>query len=216
MSSVHHRFNLYRQFLLLGVALVPLFALSNPVVAAPPEWAPAYGRHNHQPPPPPRPYDRRRHDHSRGYNLLPWLGGVAVTGYLVGNRCNREAAGSVLGGLLGGLAGSSVGRGHDRGATTLAGALIGVLVGRSIGRHMDQADQYCTGQTLEYAPDRETIYWDNPESGAAYNVTPINHYQTRDGDYCREYTSQVKIGGKLQQAYGTACRQPDGSWRIVD
>ena len=33
----------------------------------------------------------------------------------------------------------------------IAGALIGVLVGKSIGRHMDQVDQYCTGQTLEYA-----------------------------------------------------------------
>jgi surface antigen len=24
------------------------------------------------------------------------------------------------------------------------------------------------------------------------------------------------VGGKMQQGYGTACRQPDGSWRIVN
>jgi hypothetical protein len=33
--------------------------------------------------------------------------------------------------------------------------------------------------------------------------------------YCREYTSNVDIGGRLVQTYGTACLQPDGSWRIV-
>ena len=34
--------------------------------------------------------------------------------------------------------------------------------------------------------------------------------------YCREYTKTVTIGGRQQQAYGTACYQPDGSWEIVD
>lgn len=35
------------------------------------------------------------------------------------------------------------------------------------------------------------------------------------GDYCREYRKQVKVGGGVQEAYGTACMQPDGSWEIV-
>jgi surface antigen len=25
----------------------------------------------------------------------------------------------------------------------------------------------------------------------------------------------VTVGGRAEQAYGTACRQPDGSWQIV-
>lgn len=33
--------------------------------------------------------------------------------------------------------------------------------------------------------------------------------------YCREYTSTANINGKPVQTYGTACRQPDGTWRIV-
>ena len=33
--------------------------------------------------------------------------------------------------------------------------------------------------------------------------------------YCREYTQTLKIGNALQQAYGTACRQPDGSWQLI-
>lgn len=35
------------------------------------------------------------------------------------------------------------------------------------------------------------------------------------GEYCREYTQTVTIGGKTQKGYGTACLQPDGSWRMV-
>lgn len=31
---------------------------------------------------------------------------------------------------------------------------------------------------------------------------------------CREYNAQVMIGGQPQPAYGWACQQPDGSWKI--
>jgi hypothetical protein len=32
---------------------------------------------------------------------------------------------------------------------------------------------------------------------------------------CREFHDTVTIGGVPQESYGTACRQPDGSWRIM-
>jgi surface antigen len=32
---------------------------------------------------------------------------------------------------------------------------------------------------------------------------------------CREFTGTVTIGGQPQQAYGNACQQPDGTWRIT-
>jgi len=35
-------------------------------------------------------------------------------------------------------------------------------------------------------------------------------------EYCREYTRTVSIGNRQEVAYGTACYQPDGSWKIVD
>jgi hypothetical protein len=31
---------------------------------------------------------------------------------------------------------------------------------------------------------------------------------------CREYNSQINVGGVPQPAYGWACQQPDGSWQI--
>ena len=35
-------------------------------------------------------------------------------------------------------------------------------------------------------------------------------------EYCREYTKTVSVGGRAEQAYGTACYRPDGSWEIVN
>lgn len=34
-------------------------------------------------------------------------------------------------------------------------------------------------------------------------------------EQCREFTRTIMIGGKAQEGVGTACRQPDGSWRTV-
>ena len=36
-----------------------------------------------------------------------------------------------------------------------------------------------------------------------------------NGTYCREYTQAVTIGGVKQSSYGTACQQPDGTWKIL-
>ncbi len=38
----------------------------------------------------------------------------------------------------------------------------------------------------------------------------------RNDGTCREYQTRIKIDGKWQNAYGTTCRQPDGSWQNVD
>lgn len=46
-------------------------------------------------------------------------------------------------------------------------------------------------------------------------VPASDPYLDGQGRYCREYQSQVTVGGQIQPAYGTACRMPDGAWRIV-
>jgi len=33
--------------------------------------------------------------------------------------------------------------------------------------------------------------------------------------YCREYTKPVTVGNRVQEGFGTACMQPDGSWQVV-
>ena len=44
---------------------------------------------------------------------------------------------------------------------------------------------------------------------------PVRTVQQADGTYCREFQQTVTVGGRTEEAYGTACRQPDGSWKIV-
>jgi len=36
-----------------------------------------------------------------------------------------------------------------------------------------------------------------------------------NGVYCREYTRPAMIGGRQVSTYGTACQQPDGTWKII-
>jgi hypothetical protein len=63
------------------------------------------------------------------------------------------------------------------------------------------------------APIGERIVWND---GDAYgSVTAVREGNSTSGRYCREFLHEVRIGGKVEQAYGTACRQPDGAWEIV-
>ena len=43
----------------------------------------------------------------------------------------------------------------------------------------------------------------------------LGTWQRADGTCCRDCEQTVTIDGRCETATGTACRQPDGSWRIV-
>lgn len=48
------------------------------------------------------------------------------------------------------------------------------------------------------------------------HATPASpDYTDSEGRTCREFRRTVTIGGRPQPAYGTACRESDGSWHIV-
>lgn len=130
-------------------------------------------------------------------------------------RCDHELLGRILGGVAGAAVGSRVGKGEGRTAAVIGGTIVGVLIGGSIGRNLDEVDQNCVGQTLEHAPDKQTVRWSDESTGQQYQVTPMATTTMPDGRQCREYLTAVTIGGKVEQAYGTACRQPDGSWRAA-
>jgi len=185
------------------LAAMLALAIVAPASADPPPWAPAYGyRDKH----------RDRHDDREHRSDLPWHGRSHENPYIHDGRCDRDRLGAVLGGVVGGIAGSRIGEGSGRTAATIAGTVIGILVGRSIGRTMNASDQQCTGQVLENTPNRESVYWRNPDNGTDYRVTPVNTFRNPDGRYCREYTTRATIGGRAQEVYGRACRQSDGSW----
>ncbi|MEQ9489876.1 MAG: RT0821/Lpp0805 family surface protein [Alphaproteobacteria bacterium] len=132
----------------------------------------------------------------------------------------KQTVGGLGGAVLGGLLGSQVGGGSGRLWATGAGVLLGAIVGSEIGRGLDEVDKQQMAQTteasLEHTKTGATSTWSNPDTGNSGTVTPTSTYQASSGEYCREYRQTVDVGGEEQEAYGTACRQPDGSWKIVN
>ena len=55
---------------------------------------------------------------------------------------------------------------------------------------------------------------ENPDTHNSGTFTPKSTVMQANGQPCREFTQTVSIGGQMQEAYGTACRQADGSWKI--
>lgn len=55
-----------------------------------------------------------------------------------------------------------------------------------------------------------------PPAYYAPPAQPSSAPATSSADQCREYNTTTVIGGVPQQMVGTACRQPDGTWRIVN
>ena len=102
---------------------------------------------------------------------------------------------------------------------TATGACVGALVGSEGGKSLDRADrlsmQQTAQRTLEDDPTGTTGQWKNPDSGNSGTIKPTRTFQKSDGQYCREYQQTITVGGQLEEAYGTACRKPDGTWEIV-
>src|SRR6056297_2608486 len=151
--------------------------------------------------------------------IIVLMAGLVLAG-CTQNMGPKEGTGTLLGATAGAVLGSNVGKGKGNIAAIAIGTLAGALFGQEIGRSLDRADRIAMGQnaqdSLEYAPSKETTTWNNPDSGNSGAMTPLRTYQTETGRYCREYRQTVYIGGQQQEAYGTACRQPDGTWQIIN
>jgi len=141
---------------------------------------------------------------------------LVLSGVLALSACQapmtQEQSAMVIGGLIGGTLGSQFGHGSGRTAAIILGTLAGVAVGGTVGRSMAERDRYMTAQTLETVRTGVPSQWVNPESGNRYTVVPTRTYDSASGP-CREYQVNAIIGGRTEAVWGTACRQPDGSWQ---
>ena len=127
----------------------------------------------------------------------------------------KQDQGVLIGAIAGGILGHQVGGGSGQVLATMVGTVAGAAIGGSIGRQMDETDRLNTAAALENVRTGVPSSWVNPDTGYEYVVTPTNTYDSGTGP-CREYTMDATIGGKTEQVYGTACRQADGSWQIVN
>ena len=126
---------------------------------------------------------------------------------------------AVLGSLIGGAAGAGIAAAAGGGTGAMLGAgLGGMLIGGLIGNRLDARDKRMASEAAQKAfesnPSGQSSAWHNPDSGNSGTITPTRTAQLANGQYCREYKQTITIGGEPQQSYGTACRQPDGTWKI--
>lgn len=130
----------------------------------------------------------------------------------------KTDAGLATGAVVGAIAGSTVGDGRGKTLATLGGSLLGAYVGTQIGQQLQKSDvdeaNKITQQALEFNRINQRADWVNPDTRNQGTVTPTRTIKTADGTFCREFTQTVTIGGTEQQAFGEACRAPDGTWRI--
>jgi surface antigen len=126
----------------------------------------------------------------------------------------NEQVGSVAGGVVGGLLGSQIGGGSGKVIGAASGVFLGTVLGAQIGKYMDKVDRMQMQSAFENTPTGESKSWKNPDNGNRYQVQPTRTYYKGDQP-CREYVANAQIGGKTEKVVGQACRQADGSWRIV-
>jgi surface antigen len=155
----------------------------------------------------------------------PWRVAVALLMALCMTTCAsmqegvKENPKAVLGTVLGAAVGVGIVAiaGGTPGSMAAAGA-AGALIGGFLGNRLDERDKRmareAANQAFETARTGQSTEWSNPESGNSGSVTPTKTYQLANGQYCRQYTQDIKVGGENHQTYGTACRKADGTWEV--
>ncbi len=142
-------------------------------------------------------------------------GALLLTACQTDNWGGGETVGTLGGAAAGGLVGNAIG-GHS--AQDAAGVMIGGFAGNQLGGMVDDADRRraaAAEQRAYTAPIGQQIAWNNPQNGNAGTITPTRDGYDASGAYCREFQQTITVGGQQQQGYGKACRQSDGTWKIV-
>lgn len=147
--------------------------------------------------------------------------------------------GTLLGAAGGAAVGSNVGKGKGNIVAIAVGTLLGAGVGNSVGKSIDHSNNSyhktasynpypaaanyhvnpypanpVYGQTDYVVPNYQHVAY-TPQPAYAYNstVTTVNTNVAAE-PYCREFIQTITVGGRTQDSYGKACRQPDGAWEL--
>ena len=149
--------------------------------------------------------------------LLAGLVAVSLSACADVQNRPKQSAGTLVGAGLGALAGSQIGSGSGQLAATAIGTLLGAWAGSEVGKSLDRADRLAAAQAtqsaLEFTPSGAATAWRNPDTGHAGSVTPVRTYES-GGRNCRDFDQTLMVDGRAEIVRGTACRQPDGTWRV--
>ena len=94
------------------------------------------------------------------------------------------------------------------------------VISSELGRALDDLDRLKAKQaqrdSLENNKDGVSSTWTNPNTGNSGKITPKRTEQIASGEFCREYEHEINVADKMETVKGTACRQPDGTWRVIN
>jgi hypothetical protein len=143
----------------------------------------------------------------------------------------------LFGGLIGGGLGAGVGYAAGKGKGAAIGGILGLGLGAMLALAADQENGRRHPRAV-YAPPPPAyapppVYTPPPAFApapptyqpgyqpSAYQPAPVpaaSPYATAQYSqtHCREYSGTISVDGTARAAYGTACLQPDGTWRIVN
>jgi surface antigen len=97
--------------------------------------------------------------------------------------------------------------------------LAGGLSSGAIGSGLTSSDRRNAAEAefraLEYGRTGTIVPWQDKRSGHRGEVVPGTGYKINNSD-CRDYTHTIYDDGQPKSGRGTACRQPDGTWKAVD
>jgi len=149
----------------------------------------------------------------------------------------RAQDSTLTGALLGGAAGAGVGYAFGKGKGAAIGGVTGLALGALAGNAAQQRSQpkaVYAPPPAYYAPAPSGYYYaPPPPPQPAYAYYPAQPAYAPPPAYaapapapapanlgystanCREYSGTITIDGRQERSYGTACLQPDGTWRIV-
>ncbi len=142
------------------------------------------------------------------------IAAIVIITLSAGCTTTHEQSGALAGAAVGAAVGSAVGDGRGRALAIWLGAIVGASIGSTVGKYMDEQDRMKTADILETRRTNTPTTWVNPDTQHTYTVTPTRTYTVAEGP-CREFTLDAQIGGDMEQIYGTACRQADGSWKVI-
>lgn len=59
-----------------------------------------------------------------------------------------------------------------------------------------------------------SVPWQNPETGAGGNITPLATSYSEGGRPCRDFLASYVHGGSQDWLQGAACRTAEGAWEV--
>jgi surface antigen len=108
---------------------------------------------------------------------------------------------------------------NKQASASITGISGGGLVGGTFGAVLDKVDRTMAFEAeykaLEYSKGGELVTWTGKTGTVAGKVVAAQPYRVGSQD-CRQYSHELTLAGAMTNARGTACRNNDGTWSLLE